>query len=212
MRLDPEKLGAWLDGELGEDEARRIEAAVTAHPVLAKEAEALRRTDATLKEAYPLERADDALLARLGLADPAPAPRADVIDFAAARTERDARLPRRRWTMPGRRLAASVAVLALAGVATANWMGQRPTAAPEGAYTALSDRTDAPHADVLVVLQDRADVAAVIGAAGGRLVGAQTSARAWRVAAQPGKGAMLLARLRADQRVIMAEPIGEGAR
>lgn len=212
MRLDPEKLGAWLDGELGEDEARRIEAAVTAHPVLAKEADALRRTDAALREAYPMAPADDALLSRLGLGDPTPAAQAEVIDLAAVRAGRAASAPRPRWTMPGRRLAASIAVVALAGAAAAGWISQRPAAAPDGAYTALSDRTDAPRADVLVVLQDGADATGIIHSAGGKLVGARTSAGAWRVVAEPGQGSALLARLRADKRVVMAEPIGEGAR
>jgi hypothetical protein len=50
----------------------------------------------------------------------------------------------------------------------------------------------------------------VVRAAGGTLVGARTSAGAWRVAAAPGRGAALLARLRADDRVLMAEPIDAG--
>lgn len=210
MRLDPEKLGAWLDGELGEDEARRIEAAVAAHPVLAKEAEALRRADAALRDAYALAQpADSQLLARLGLAEPSGT---EVIDLGAVRAERANRASRSRWTVPGRRLAASIAVVALVGVATVTWVDRQPGRTNDGAYTALSDRTQAPRADALVVLRDGADAAAIVGAAGGKLVGERTSAGAWRVAAQPGQGATLLARLRADERVLMAEPIGEAAR
>lgn len=203
---DPRKLGAWLDGELPAGEAAAFAASLRTDPELAREVAALRRTDGALRAAFGVEEpADAALLARLGLAEPAPAP---VIDLAAARTAREAVKARRSFTPA--RIAASVAAVAVLGLSVAAWNARQPAAVEDAPYTALSDRTQAPRADALVVLQDGADAARVIGAAGGRLVGPQTSAGAWRVAAEPGKGAALLARLRADNRVIMAEPLDAG--
>ena len=211
----PEVIGAWLDGELPADEARRVEAAVAADPALAEEIAALKCSDAALRAAYPvIEPVDDALLARLGLADPVTAPllSAEVIDFASARAARAKSKPApRQSTLPGRRLAASIAVVAALGVSISIWNHGQPAAVNDAPYTALSDRTEAPRADALVVVRDGVDTAVVVRAAGGHLVGSRTSAGAWRVAAAPGRGAALIKRLRADDRVVMAEPIDAGS-
>jgi hypothetical protein len=168
-----------------------------------------------LRKAFPVsEPADAALLARLGLAEPvaptAHVQSAEVIDFVKARAARAVPAPSRSWTMPGRRLAASVAVVAALGVSISIWNHGQPSTVNDAPYTALSDSTEAPRADALVVVRDGVDAAGVVRAAGGNLVGARTSAGAWRVAAEPGRGAALLARLRADDRVLMAEPIDAG--
>ncbi|MEO0866661.1 MAG: zf-HC2 domain-containing protein, partial [Pseudomonadota bacterium] len=47
-----EKLSAYLDGELPEDEAREIEAALASEPELQAELEALMAADAVAREAF----------------------------------------------------------------------------------------------------------------------------------------------------------------
>ena len=212
--VGPELLGAWLDGELPAAEAQRVEAAVAADPALASECAALRRGDAALRAAFPVEAPADAeLLARLGLAELPVEQRqgAEIIDLASVRAGRAASTGSRSWSLPGRRIAASIAVVAAFGLTASIWNFRQPATADDASYTALSDRTEAPRADALVVVRDGVDAAGVVQAAGGHLVGSRTSAGAWRVAAAPGRGATLVARLRTDERVIMAEPIDTGA-
>jgi hypothetical protein len=80
MTIEDEKFFAWLDGELPHDEAARVEAEVTRSPELTRAAEQHRALQARLKEAFdPIAQAPvpERLL-----------PRAEVIDFAAARRAR----------------------------------------------------------------------------------------------------------------------------
>jgi negative regulator of sigma E activity len=83
-----ERLSAWLDGALDESEAKALEAEMANDPALANRLAELQASDVALRAAFdaPLsEPVPDRLMALLG-----DAPSAKVIDFAAAKTRRDA--------------------------------------------------------------------------------------------------------------------------
>ena len=87
MKLEDEKLSAWIDGALDEAEARRIAELTEQEPELAERAVRLRRIDDLVKTAVPEEPVSQELLERLGLA---PAKPSNVVDFAAERSRRTA--------------------------------------------------------------------------------------------------------------------------
>jgi hypothetical protein len=100
MTIDDERFFAWLDGELPEQEAALVEAEVASSPELARAAEQHRAMQARLKAAFdPI--AETSVPDRIR-------PRADVIDFAAAKRKRE----RRGWGSPTQ-WAAMAATLAL---------------------------------------------------------------------------------------------------
>lgn len=73
-RTIEERLAAWLDGELSPGEAAEIEAMIEADPSLAERAADWRANDAAIAGAFaPIAEApvDEAMLARLGLSEPA---------------------------------------------------------------------------------------------------------------------------------------------
>lgn len=97
MTIAPEKLSAFLDGELPEDEAREIEAALAADPALQAEMEELMAADALAQEAF----------AEM-LADPVPASLAAAVRDAPVATPANVSTPpSRAW------LAATAVILAL---------------------------------------------------------------------------------------------------
>lgn len=100
MTIDDERFFAWLDGELPEEEATQVEAEVARSPELARAAKQHRAMQARLKAAFdPIAEA------------PVPdriRPRAEVIDFAAAK----GKLERRRWGSTAQ-WAATAATLAI---------------------------------------------------------------------------------------------------
>jgi hypothetical protein len=100
MTISDEKFFAWLDGELPPDEAAMIEAEVARSPELARAAEQHRAMQARLKSAFDT-------VAAAPIPEPLQ-PRAQVIDFAAAKRIRE----RRRWR-PAVQWAAMAATLAI---------------------------------------------------------------------------------------------------
>ena len=76
-----ERLFAWLDGELGADEAAEVERQVAADPSLAELAAQHRALQAKLKAAFDPVAAEPVPDRLSGLAD-----RSNVVDFAARRT------------------------------------------------------------------------------------------------------------------------------
>lgn len=100
MMIADEKFFAWLDGELPPEEAALVEAEVAKSPELARAAEQHRAMQARLKAAFDVVSAS-----------PVPEklrPRADVIDFSAAKRARE----QRRWNSSAQ-WAAMAATLAI---------------------------------------------------------------------------------------------------
>ena len=137
-----ERIGRYIDGEMDGDERAAFEAELVVDPELAEAVALLSGNDERLRAAFALP-VDDALLARLGLADSGAAPQRDsasVIDLAAARAERAARTESRaenagglrrhwRWT-GGLAMAATVAL----AVALPLWRGGSTDPASSAAF------------------------------------------------------------------------------
>jgi hypothetical protein len=103
MMVTDEQFFAWLDGELGGEEADRVAADVAANPALAQKAEEHRALRAKLRRAFdPIAAAPvpDALLMAASEREPG------VVDFGKVRRARDAR----RWAPQWLALAATLAV------------------------------------------------------------------------------------------------------
>jgi hypothetical protein len=109
VKITPEEIAAFADGELSGERDAVVAAAVKADPELAQEVERHRALKAMLASHYApiLDQAVPPRLAAM-LAEP---PRAQIADFAAAREKRDSRrrLPHWGW-FAGPALAASLAV------------------------------------------------------------------------------------------------------
>ncbi len=114
---------AYLDGALDEAGMAEFEAAMDCDPALAAEVERLLGNDSFLRAAFddPIQQGvDDALLERLGLADPVTTS-ADVIVLAERRTAtvaaNDDQPGWRRWRLPAAgAVAAAVALLVTLGL------------------------------------------------------------------------------------------------
>lgn len=98
---DIERLSAYLDGQLSEDEVHALEARLAAEPELAKQLDAFRNVDSALRAPFDRllsEPIPDRFLQLLG-SDDAPAamppaaelPAAQIIDFADAKARRSAK-------------------------------------------------------------------------------------------------------------------------
>lgn len=211
MTLADEKISAWLDGQLPEEEATMIEAALAVDPKLSDRVARLRGNDALLRTAIPLDDSiPPELMARLGLAEPQP--EASVIDLAAAR---ERRAPRR-WSMEGWRIAAQfLIVIGVGSLLATPWLTVQGPATQAPAYRTLSSAKPEPSANGLVMFRpgvDAAEVQRIVAAEGARLVGAPTAAKAYRLAIREDRREAVLAHLRARPQVLMAEPIDGAGR
>lgn len=139
---DPdERISAYLDGALSDEEARAFETDLEKDPDLAERFARWQGNDAMLRAGFEPEPVDDALLNRLGLG-PAEEPKtAEVIDLAARRRKP----PPAAAAAPGtdrRAWAAAAAILIVAGVAGSLLLsgapGQRTLADSKAFQTALS--------------------------------------------------------------------------
>ena len=217
------RLSAWLDGELDKDGTEQMSDRIAFDEVLRQRADRLARLDELVRAAVPEEPLPAELLVRLGLA---PRESADVVDLAAARRERGvgpARTTVPAWRTGMWRIAAQVlvvggiglgAVLALAPNHDRLAPGQT---APDAAYRTLSDHPSAvqPAVNALVVFSDATDPATarrIAGAAGASLVGEPTAGGAWKASIAPTRRDAVLAVLRRDARVSMAETIDGAGR
>lgn len=112
MTISPEQLAAFVDGELGELDAARVRRAVEADPALTAQVAQMRQLQAVLSARYdPIlaEPVPETLTAPIAAAG-------KVVDFAAAREDRAARLSRPAWRLGiGSAIAASL-VLTLVAV------------------------------------------------------------------------------------------------
>lgn len=232
-----EQLSAWLDGGLDDDGNAKMTDLAARNEDVARRAERLRRMDELVRAAVPEEDTVPAkLLARLGLApqatDSAPqvadsvgGPAAEVIDLASARAAREARVAAARparffgakFFGLGRMAAQLLLVIGLGLGGLLAWNTGRDAASPErpAEYRVLGDSSRAaPPANALVRFAPDVDAAAasrLARDAGASLVSAPSAAGTARLAIEPGRRAVVLARLRDTPGVIMAEPLDGGA-
>jgi hypothetical protein len=131
---DDERIAAWLDGTMPEAEAARFEADLESNPALAEQLANWQKNDELLGAAYnaPIDQGvDDALLARMGLAEPAVA--AKPVPIAANDNP-----AWRRWALPlGGALAAGIA---LAVMLTGDPMSGGPKNGREAQFAKAMDR------------------------------------------------------------------------
>lgn len=200
---------AWLDGELDEDGATRMAKLVASDDSLGLRAERIRHLDGLVRQAVPEEHVPAELMERLGLAS-APVS-AEVVDLSAARRARVETaaakiVPERRFNLS--RLAAQVALVAGLGLAVTLW--QNTASERDAPFRTLSNARHSAPANGVVVFAPGTDAAAaraIAGAAGAALVGTPNDAGAWKLAMPAGRRADILASLRRDERVTLAEPI-----
>lgn len=213
--VDDARLSAWIDGMLDEQGDEAMRELIAGNAAAAARADRLRHMDTLVHQAVPQEDEVPAeLLARLGLADGPVAETSNVVSLASARETRakPAAAPAHHFW----RIAAQVALVGGVGLALATFAvphGPRPE---EADYRALSNASRAAPADVnaLVVFApgiDEGRARALVGKAGARLVGAPNEAGAWKLAVDPSRRDAVLAGLRADPQVTMAEPVDQPA-
>lgn len=179
MRVSPEELAAFADGELGEARAAEVAAAVAADPALEAQVRAHRALRqrlgahfAPLLEAPLPERLTDAL-------------QPPVVDFAAAREKRRARTLARWGWVAGPALAASLALAVfLPKGADSSYAGGALAEALEGQLVA----TQPPDAPTRILLSFRDRSGAVCRAFAGEANSgiACRDAEGWRLVATDG--------------------------
>lgn len=225
-----EMISAWLDGTLDAEGARRMTELAARDEAFARRAERLRRIDNLVRAAVPAEpELPAALLERLGLA-PAPVHAASaremrhagVVDLAAARQERAGRnsapAPMARARGGFLRMAAQLALVAGVGLAVIAVSRPGDRADVSGAdyssadYRALGSAPDAAAHEANALVRFAPGVAAseagkIASAAHVQLLGTPGATGAWKAFVAPGKRTAVLAALRSEPRVIMAEPI-----
>lgn len=112
MTITPEELAAFVDGELEGEEEARIAAAIEADPELARQAKAHRELAARLYGHFapildqPVPDRLSRLLASGGEGEPDP--RAEVIEFSAARDRLEAKRRLPNWSWGGGAIAAAL--------------------------------------------------------------------------------------------------------
>jgi len=212
--LDDAAISAWLDGEIDKDGDAAMTKLAASNEAFAARAQRLRHLDELVRSAVPADEAiPAALLERLGLADVAEAPK--VVSLAEAREAR-ARAAQGGSVLPGTsrfwRIAAQVAIVAGLGLGLAVWNGPARSPQDQAAYRTLSNASapSAVRTNGIVVFAPGigADKARAIAAtAGARLVGEPNAAGAWKLSAASGRRDAVLAALRADKSVVMAEAV-----
>lgn len=206
---DDQEIAAWLDGELDKDGANRMARLVAADQDVALRADRIRHLDGLVRQAVPQEEIPAGLLERLGLAETPSS--AVVIDLDAARlarakAEKASAGTARRAAMY--RIAAQVAFVTALGAGVTLW--QFSATRNDAAYHTLSDARRPVPANGVVVFTPGTDVAiakAIAGSAGAALVGTPNEAGAWKIAIPAGRREAVLASLRRDERVALAEAI-----
>lgn len=214
-RPDDERISAWVDGELDEDGIKAMDHLALNDQPTAARALRLRQLDDLVRTAVPLEEAiPDELLERMGLAErPASTQTAEVIDLGSARAARQA-LAGSRTEARGfryRRLAASVALLVGLGFTAMLAVEHAPDQQADSAYRTLSSPAEAgPAANaVIMVAPDtaRSAIEAAATRAGARVLGEAAETGAIRLAIDPARRDAVLAELRSQPGVTMAEPL-----
>lgn len=218
MKLTDEKISAWLDGELPDEEAAHIAAALESDFGLKEQIEEWQRTDALLREAVPLdEDLPPAFLDRLGLGEKAQS--AVVLPLVQPRPEQapqqqasSATATRRRFG--GWQMAAQIALVACLGIAGAIWLAPSGNQ-PEGQYRALSASPagSAMQPSIVVLFEDSVDstlARSIAEDVGAEIAGEPTSTGAWPLRVNPAELDRVIQDLRRRNDVVLAEPIGGG--
>ena len=215
------RLSAWHDGQLDDrDGAATMDQLVMSDEALGARVQRLRHIDDLVRAAVPEEPVPAELLARLGLAPAAaPADSARVINLAAVRSERAAvgALGRPSALRSGLwRIAAQVLLVVGAGLGvTLALVPGGPGGKDSAPYRTLSDQarvrpSGAETVNGVVMFAPGTDAAtarALAARAGITLVGTPNTTGVWKAAIEPGRRDAVLAALRQDRRVTLAEPI-----
>ena len=214
MTVTDDQISAWLHGSASEEEAMEMEALAANVAEVASRVAKLRRMDDLLRQAVPLEESlPPELMARLGLA---PAPVSNVVDLAAARAARVVLAPAAPsrfavFSNRGWRIAAQLFVVLGIGLAAAQWAHSPAPQSAEATYQALGDApVSGLSANGLLMFSsdtDAGEAHAIAARAGVQIIGAPTSAGAWKIAVDPARRDAVLKQLRGLPGVTMAEPI-----
>lgn len=213
MKLEDEKLSAWIDGALDEEEARQLATLAAQDAELAGRAGQLRRIDELVKSAVPEEEVPQDLLERLGLAGRAGT---NVVNLAAERSRRLAEPAAAAPQRPAARFwdsrkVAAILVLVATGLATASWLNAPQQRQAEPSYRVLGDAPQAAVSTNALVMftgdVDTGKARAIVASAGGSIAGGRTAAGAWKLAFDPVRRDAALAALRSRDDVTMAEPL-----
>jgi hypothetical protein len=152
MNRDQERISAWLDGAMNPQEAAAFEHEIEGNPELASLIEQWQGNDARLRAAYDTAEVgtiSDALLGRLGLADPQPADNVVALnDFRAQRDQRlhdKAATSKWRWPLVGSIAASLVAVVAIGSF----WLQNPGGIEGEAAFQTAMDNTNSGSAVAL---------------------------------------------------------------
>lgn len=218
QKPDPtnQELSAWIDGGLNEAEDVRMMDLAASREDIAARAARLRRMDDLVRAVVPAEESiPDELLARLGLAKQAVSTSAQVIDLAAARSDRPAAIaPARRWLSgpwAQARAAAQILLVLGLGAVAVTVTRQGPESQFDAAYHTLSDGSGMEaQANAVMVLAKGTSLTragAIAEDAGARMIGVPGETGAVRLAIDPARRSQVLARLRADREVLMVEPL-----
>lgn len=210
---DDERICAWIDNMLDDEETQEMTRLVANDDALAARAARLQHLDALVRAAVPEEAAlPPALLDRLGLGRPDGAG-ASVIHLKEVRAANDAAAKRPAGRVAGHRawrIAAQLALVGALGVALAVWQapGDR---ADRAQFRTLSDaaRPSGPvNAIVMFAPGVDADTARTIAkGAGVSLIGKPNEAGMWKLSVPMGRRAAVLEMLRSNAKVSLAEPV-----
>lgn len=206
-----EALGAWLDGELDKKGAADMAEIVARDDRAAVRVQRISQLDDLVRRAVPEEEIPEALLRRLALSEPTDS--AQIVSLDAARQARTRQSGATRpvtGRIPLMRVAAQVTLIVGLGIGAMLWQGRVETVGGDAAYRTLSDAAKPAPANGVVVFTagtDTATAQAIARSAGARLVGPPNEAGAWRLVAPTGKRDAILAVLREDERVTLAEAI-----
>jgi hypothetical protein len=223
MNTGDDKISAWLDGSLDKDGAARMTHLAATDHTVAMRALRLRHLDELVRSAVPAEdTVPQELLERLGLAAPMQGDDvvqgSGVVDLAEARRAREDASSARQDVVRGKpsalwRMAAQVAIVAGIGVSLAIWKipGENKDE-PRADYRTLSNAsvTTVRLTNALIMFApgtDEGAARAIASAAGAQLLGKPNGAGAWKAAIVPGRRDAVLAALREDGRVTMAEAV-----
>lgn len=206
-----EELGAWLDGEMDKGGAADMAEIVARDDRVAMRVQRIKRLDDLVRRAVPEEEIPDELLHRLGLSEPAASARIVSLDAARqARTRQSGMTRPVAGRMPLMRIAAQVTLVVGVGSAAILWQSQMKPGEVDANYRALSDAArPAPSNGVVIFTAgtDAGTAQAIARSAGARLVGPPNEAGAWKLVAPTGRRDAILAALRKNERVTLAEAI-----